>query len=163
MSEPFRVRDCTCPNAPHPDGDVVFFPPQLDLNAGLAVTSAIANASDEDELEVRLRRALFVWGPDGWNLMEEDKKGELVPKPFDRRRLEAEFGWNAGGFEIAEEANRRFSEAAIAPLAARLKRLSANGATGSSSSPKRRTKAGTPKPSASSSPTPSAASTAPTP
>ena len=113
--------------------------------------------------EVRLRRALFVWGPDGWNLMEEDKKGELVPKPFDRRRLEAEFGWNAGGFEIAEEANRRFSEAAIAPLAARLKRLSANGATGSSSSPKRRTKAGTPKPSASSSPTPSAASTAPTP
>ena len=159
MSEEFRVRDCACPEAPHPDGDVVFFPPQLDLNAGLAVTSAIANAADEDELEVRLRRALFVWGPDGWNLA--DDKGR--PKPFDRRRLEAEFGWNAGGFEIAEEANRRFSEAAIAPLAARLKRLSANGATGSSSSPKRRTKAGTPRPSASSSPTPSTVSTVPTP
>ena len=44
MSDPFRVRDCTCLDTPHPDGDVVFFPPQLDLNAGLAVTSAIANS-----------------------------------------------------------------------------------------------------------------------
>ena len=158
MSEEFRVRDCACPEAPHPDGDVVFFPPQLDLNAGLAVTSAIANATDEDELEVRLRRALFVWGPDGWNLADE--KGR--PKPFDRRQLEAEFGWNAGGFEIAEEANRRFSEAAIAPLAAKLARLSGNGRTASSSS-RKRTKAGTPKPSESSSPVSSAASTVPTP
>ena len=153
MSEPFRVRDCTCPNAPHADGDVVTFPPQLDLNAGLAVTSAIANATDEEELEVRLRRALFVWGPDGWNLA--DDKGR--PKPFNRKELEAEFGWNSGGFEIAEEANRRFSEAAIAPLAAKLARLSANGRTGGSSS-RKRTKAGMPKQSESSSPVSSAAS-----
>src|SRR5438477_10834875 len=98
MSDPFRVRDCTCPDTPHPDGDVVFFPPQLDLNAGLAVTSAIANATDEDELEVRLRRALFIWGPDGWNLMEQNEKGKLVPKPFDRRQLETEFTWETGAF-----------------------------------------------------------------
>ena len=154
MSEEFRVRDCACPDVPHSDGDSVTFPPQLDLNAGLAVTSAIANATDEDELEVRLRRALFIWGPDGWNLADD----EGHPRPFDRKQLEAEFTWNSGGFEIAEEANRRFGEAAIAPLAARLKRLSANGQTGGSSSPRKRMKAGTPKRSASSSPASSAAS-----
>ena len=159
MSEEFRVRDCACPDVPHSDGDSVTFPPQLDLNAGLAVTSAIANATDEDELEVRLRRALFIWGPNGWNLV--DDKGH--PKPFDRKQLETEFTWNSGGFEIAEEANRRFGEAAIAPLAARHKRLSANGRTGGSSSPRRRTRAGTRKQSASSSPTSSAASSASTP
>lgn len=133
---------------------MVFFPPQLDLNAGLAVTSAIANAADEDELEVRLRRALFVWAPNGWNLV--DDKGK--PKPFDRRQLEAEFTWESGAFEISEEANRRFSQAAIAPLVAKLAKLSANGRTGSSSSRKRATKAGTKPPSASSSPASSAAS-----
>src|SRR5690349_5490052 len=117
MPEIVPVRPCTCPDTPHPEGDGVSFPPQLDLNAGLAVTSAIANATDEDELEVRLRRALFVWGPDGWNLA----------KPFDRKQLEAEFPWGSGGFEIAEEANRRFSAEAIAPLAAKLAKLSASG------------------------------------
>ena len=104
------------------------------------MTSAIANALDEEDLEVRLRRALFLYGPDGWNLAE----------PFDRRQLAARFGWADGGFEIAEEANRRFAAEALAPLAKRAAKLSANGRTGSSSSRTSKRRSGKPALSASS-------------
>lgn len=146
-----RVRECRCPETPHLEGDTVTFPPRLGLDAGLAVTFAIQHSSDESELEVKLGRALFIWGPSGWNLL--DDKGK--PRDFDRKLLEQEFPWEDGGLEIAEQANSMYSAAALDPLFRRQIALSRNGQTATSRSPTRKTKRGTPPPSASSSDEPS--------
>jgi hypothetical protein len=147
-----RVRDCRCPDSPHPDGDTVTFPPRLGLNAGLAVALALQEAETEDEGKVLLGRALFFWGPDGWNLTDEKGK----PRDFDRKLLEAEFPWEDGGLEIAERADGLYSGTALAPLVRRRLALLKSGRTKSSSSPSRTRKTGTRKPSASSSAEPPA-------
>ena len=39
-----RIGDCACPDAPHPDGDVVYMRPTVSLVLGLACERIIANA-----------------------------------------------------------------------------------------------------------------------
>jgi hypothetical protein len=67
-----RVRDCACPDAPHPDGDIVYLRPKIGLEGGIAAQQALAKADGDVEVLTRLWLSLFVrYGATGWNLRDE--------------------------------------------------------------------------------------------
>jgi len=138
-SIPVRIRDCTCPQTPHPDGDFLYFAPKLSLEAGLAAAVAIRdNADDEIALQAALGRVLFLYNVMDWNLTDE--KGHK--RPFVRRELEAAVPWEDGGYVAAEKADDLYSAVALSPLVRKMRDLSSAGRTGNSRSPKRRTQTG---------------------
>lgn len=157
MSDLFtlRVRDCTCPESPHPDGDEIYFAPHCTLAAGMAAVYAVKEAGDDPmAFEALVGRALLFYNLIGWNFVTLDAKGRQEPIIFERSRIEELLPWDQGGFEAAERANDLYAKDVIAPLLARMQRTSGAGRTAKRTRPTRRTRSGVAKPSGSSSPTP---------
>jgi hypothetical protein len=155
-----RVRDCQCPDTPHPDGDVVYLLPHLSLEGGAAAElDLIASQSIEDRerathwLLARWTSTYVRYGAVGWNWTQLDERGRPEPLPFDIELLLADYRISK---EIANKANELYSEAVMGPLLEaaqpppnRAQRRSRTGRTASSTS---RRRGSTPSASRSSSP-----------
>lgn len=131
MSEPVevRVRDCACPNTPHPDGDVVFLAPKLSLAGGLAASADISTALGNGTMLAELWLVTFVkHGAIGWNLLDED--GD--PVPFDVRVLLDDYDL---AMPVAEKADELYGDTVARPFLTRLKAISRRGPTAPSTSP----------------------------
>jgi hypothetical protein len=104
-----RVRDCACPDAPHPDGDIVYLRPKIGLEGGIAAQQALAKADGDVEVLTRLWLSLFVrYGATGWNLRDE---GGAVP--FDVDALLADY---ALSWAVAEKAEELYGDDVMRPL-----------------------------------------------
>lgn len=154
-----RVRDCACPDTPHPDGDCVYLRPTLSMEGGVAaeydliLTADIADEQRRVFAYLAKLTATFVrYGVADWNFMRHDAQGRLEPLPFDVETLVSDY---ALARLIGAKANELYSEAVLDPLleAARAAtpptKPSRTGRTGSSTS---RRKGSTRSPRRSSSP-----------
>lgn len=131
---PVRMRDCSCPGQPHAAGDFAYLKPQADLSIGLAAHTAIFNSgTDVEELQVALGKAYTVNGIHHWDLLNAEGK----PLPVSKAAVEA-LSWAAIA-PVADKASMLYSDEVLAPLQARASKLSPNGRTKGSTSPKRRT------------------------
>lgn len=161
-----RVRDCACPDTPHPDGDEVYLLPALSLEGGAAAEfDLLDNQPAEDATPADARKVtlalLAAWtktyvqyGAVGWNWLRPNEQGKAEPIPFDVDVLLADYSLSR---LVAERANALYSEAVMGPLVAAAQAASPNRqsrrsrttrTTGSTS----RRRAPTSKPPASSSP-----------
>lgn len=124
MTEPFRFRDCACPGSPHPNGDTVTFRLRLDFDAALEALQRIFDGPADS------RRAMKVYllrGPEAWNLLDEDGEPvDLTPEALEELPF-------ADQYEIAEAADTIYGSQVLSPLERRMKRLSGNGPTSSTS------------------------------
>lgn len=160
-----RVRDCTCPDTPHPDGDEVYLLPSLSLEGGAAAELDLIESGTISDDRRRTTALLARWtstyvryGAVGWNWLEVGESGRPEPVPFDVDTLLADYRLSRA---VAEKANELYAEAVLGPLLAaaaepplnRQQRRSRTGSTAGSTSARR---AATSKPPASSSPDPSA-------
>lgn len=118
-----RVRDCTCPGSPHPDGDLVYLNPSLPFLGGVAARSVLAAFGDPVVAEETLGRVYLRHGVIGWNLL--DARGR--PRTFSAEGVEAEFPWSTGGRAIVEACDDLYQEEILAPLRERLGLLSEPG------------------------------------
>ena len=79
---PVPVGECRCPDAPHPDGDIVYLRPRLGLAAGVMVQSVVTEASTRvprpvtAEITAALVETYVLHGVADWNLASGD-----VPVP----------------------------------------------------------------------------------
>jgi hypothetical protein len=151
---PVWFRDCTCPGTPHPDGDVAELRPYLDYPGGVEALAAIQRAladTDRDvladpSLDVEAHRlaktaeyavpVMIGRGVVAWNVVDEDG-----PVPVTRERLAA-LRWE-DAYELGERADDIYGVQIFAPLGRRPLVSSANGPTGGSTPPRRRS---SPKP-----------------
>jgi hypothetical protein len=142
-----RVRDCACPDAPHPDGDIVYLREKISLEGGLAAHRDIVTANGDEFELVALWRSTFVrHNAVGWNLLDE--QGAAVP--FDVAVLVDDFEF---AYPVSEQAVEQYKDAVLAPLGVRPSQTSKAGPTVVSMSARKRS---TRKPPASSSPDASA-------
>jgi hypothetical protein len=125
-----NIGACGCPNAPHPDGDVVYLAPQLSMAGGMAAQAAIsAGISDSLVLQEMLAEIWIRHGVVGWNLVDEN--GDL---PLDAATVKAALPFGKGGRLVAERADELYAEDILAPLVQRLKNTSQRGSTTGSTS-----------------------------
>lgn len=165
---PVRVGDCECAGHPHDgqdghdDGDIVWLKPGVDLDLGLAIEAARGSALPRDDegkvkpisvaaalhlIEKAMGSAYIAYGVTRWNFLNDDGTPiDLTPDNAVRA-----LPWDKGGALVAERADDLYSPAVTAPLLARQRQLSAPGPTASSTSRTPRRKAGTRRPSRSSS------------
>lgn len=125
--DPFRFRDCGCPNTPHDgkddraDGDTVTFRERLPFAAGVEAISLIFDGKTPKAMSA-MDVYLFE-GPESWNLLDERGK----PVPLTREAIEAlPF---EDQYEIADHGDDLYRDAVIAPLVRRTKASSATGPT----------------------------------
>ena len=129
---PVRVRDCACPDTPHPDGDVVYLAPMLGLEAGIrAEQDLIAAAGDADQLTRRWLDTFLRYSTTGWNLTGEGG----APVPFDVEVLIAD--WRLAR-PVANAAADLYSDAVLAPFVKAPAPPSPTGPTVRTTSPIRR-------------------------
>jgi hypothetical protein len=139
--EPVRVRDCACPNTPHPDGDVVYIAAKLPFQGGLiANQQAIAQAEavrkgDTNQLQNLWLETFVRYGARDWNFVDAD--GD--PVPFDIEELLADYSL---ALPVAEKANDLgYGDAAMAPFLRQPAKPSVNGQTPATTSrPRSRTR-----------------------
>lgn len=150
-----RVRDCVCPDTPHPDGDEVYLLPSLSLEGGAAAEMDLLDTQSIEDEHRRTLALLARWtatyvryGAVGWNWLRLDDKGKAEPIPFDVEVLLADYTLSRS---VAEKANELYASAVMNPLLLAVS-SSPTGRTGSSTSKRR---ASTRKASKSSSATPS--------
>jgi len=80
-----RVRDCACPDTPHPDGDVVYMSPTVGLELGMAAEMDMGSVADLPDnrkftaLVARWGVTYVLYGAIGWNFTDEKRE----PVPFD--------------------------------------------------------------------------------
>lgn len=122
-----RVRDCTCPGTPHPEGDVVYLAPKLSMRAGMAA-AAIAEGTNSIEIANGLADVYLRFGVLGWNLLDDDGRARV----FTPAGVEAEFPYGEGGAEISEACDGLYAQDIIRPLRRRLAQVSGRGSTGNS-------------------------------
>lgn len=154
---PVKVRSCTCPGSPHPDGDVVYLPPTIGLMDGLAAEQALfdldvshpirpgladqAEAGDARAIaeltDIANRRFLalrpswfpmFVRQASGWNVVDQD--GERVP--FD---INVVLGDYAMARKVADAAAELYQEPLLAPFMTPPAKPSRNGRTAGGTHP----------------------------
>jgi hypothetical protein len=130
---PVRVRDCACPDTPHPDGDVVYLRPTLSLAGGIAAQQdLVASDGNTEELIRRWFSTYVRYGAVGWNFLDE-----AGPVPFTVETLLDDFTL---GSPVAEMADTLYSEAVLAPLGLSRSRTSPTGPTAASTSRTRRSR-----------------------
>lgn len=130
MGEPVavRVRDCACPDTPHPDGDEVYVAPTPSLQLGLEAQRDIRESLGSGSMLAERWLVTFVrYGALGWNFHDEDG-----PIPFDVDVLLADFTLAS---PVAERCDELYGEAVTRPLLTRLRTISQRGPTGGSMSP----------------------------
>ena len=125
---PVRVRDCACPDTPHPDGDVVYLAPTLSLAGGIAATQdRLAAGLDADDLTRRWLVTFVRYGAIGWNWLDDAGK----PRPFDVNVLLED---HTLGTPVSDAAADRYSEDLLRPLAPRPSATLQHGPTAGSTS-----------------------------
>jgi hypothetical protein len=136
--EPVRVRDCSCPNKPHEDGDIVYVSPTLPMRGGLVANrQAIARATEvasgkSSNLEDDWLETFVRYGSLAWNLL--DAQGDSVP--FDVELILADYSMAR---LIAEKANDLgYGDAVMAPFLRTPAKPSRNGRTPGTTSARRR-------------------------
>lgn len=163
-----RVGDCECAGHPHDgqegrdDGDWVWLKPKVDLDLGLAIQAARGSAVPRNEkgelatvspavyfhlIEKAMGMAYIAYGITRWNFLEDDGS----PTPLSPDNAVRALPWDKGGSIVSDKADDLYSPAITAPLLARARERSERGRTGTSTSRTRKPKAGTRKPSRSSS------------
>lgn len=161
--EPIRIRDCACPGAPHPDGDLVRLRPKLPAVAGAEASTVLYLNPDPARRQGLLYGVLLVGGIGWWNLLDAKKR----PVSINEQTVLEEIDWGGGGKQLFNVVMERYGEALFgrpnadeadetAPLVP--SESSSSGPTAGSTSATPESSEKPPRPSKSSSPT----STAPT-
>lgn len=93
---PVRVRDCTAPQTPHPEGHNVFVAPTISLEGGIEAERAMLDIAGKDfpNDAMRIRALTYAWAPifvrhgaQDWDFCDEN--GD--PIPFDVDTLMADY------------------------------------------------------------------------
>jgi len=135
------IGPCGCTGTPH-DGDEVYLARHLSMTGGMAAQAAISESDgDAIRLQELLARIWISHGIVGWNLVDAD--GD--PLPVDTANVAARLPYGKGGMAVAERADDLYAEDILAPLRARLKRLSQLGSTDSGPRPTSRAAGSTKK------------------
>ena len=122
MGEPIevRVRDCACPDTPHPEGDEVYLLPSLSLEGGAAAELDLMDSGSITDEKRRTTALLARWtatyvryGAVGWNWLRLGESGRPEPVPFDVDVLLADYRLSRS---VAEKANELYAEAVLGPL-----------------------------------------------
>ena len=124
-----RIRDCTCPDKPHEEGDGVYLAPSLSAEGGIEAEQAIIGVKD---VEVLTRKWLIIFvrhGATGWNLLGDDG-----PVPFDVDELLADW---ALARPVAVRAGELYQAAVAAPFQPEPAKRSGNGRTPATTSRRR--------------------------
>jgi hypothetical protein len=136
-----RFRDCSCPGYPHPDGDVAYLRPHLDLAGGSEALRAVSVLSENDkgetvwklapssEFQERLWPIYLRRGVVSWNVVDEDGPvpvEEVANLPYPE------------AYELADKADDIYGGEVLAPLAKRMSRLLEAGPTFGSTPPARK-------------------------
>lgn len=124
------MRDCDCPDKPHPNGDEVYLYPNLTFDGGAAATAALREGVGTSDLGRALGHAYLQWQVAGWNLVDDEGKGV----PYDKALLLSD--WNLGR-PVAERADEMYSEDLLRPLVASVSTSSAPGPTIPQTSPRK--------------------------
>lgn len=121
-----RVRDCTCTDTPHPEGDFVYLHPALTMVGGMAAQGAI-NGADGDSIVLQelLARVWISHGVQSWNLVD----GRGKPRPISADAILDEFPYSKGGRLIADACDNLYADEILDPLRERLGMLSDLGST----------------------------------
>jgi hypothetical protein len=125
---PVEFAECPCPGTPHPDGDTIWFKPELDVPSGFAFSGAFAElAVDERGLTVEqaLGMSYLIAGIAKWTFLD----GAGKPIPATRAMIER-LKWSPAVSDVANLAARRYGQDALLPLVGRAQRRSLNGRTG---------------------------------
>lgn len=134
-----NVGACRCPGGlptPHPDGDIVTLVPELSVPMGIAIARTMNGADPTlPAMNAAVTAGYLEPAPAGgimgWTFL--DALGESEPiTPEAIARL---IPWAQGGLEVAEEADRLYGSALMAPFQRRMERLSPAGPTDDSTSP----------------------------
>jgi hypothetical protein len=130
---PVRFRDCTCPGTPHPDGDVAYLRPYLDLAGGAAALAAIAKSDGTEGGIAPLVGPVYLrHGVHSWNVVDED--GPVPVEAVNELRWE-------DAYDLAEKADDLYGEQVLAPLVRRMSQPSKAGPTnGSTPRPRKSSK-----------------------
>jgi hypothetical protein len=129
-----RVGDCTCPDGPHPDGDVIYLAPKPSLRLGLAAERILieAGTAGTEATTDALMEAFVSHGAVGWNLEYINGKGRPEPKPFAVADILAD--WSVARL-VAEKANDLYADIILRPFLEALARPSPTGQTDATTSP----------------------------
>jgi len=135
------------PSAPNlvvvPDGNVVTLHPRATMAIGMAAMAVLKEAGGSASILEGLLSEVYVrLGIESWSF----------PDPVGPESIARLLPFEDGGLEVAEAADRLYSEAVFAPLARRLSRLSPSGPTGGTTPPASPPGSTPPTPSAPSSP-----------
>lgn len=132
--DPFRFRDCGCPNKPHDgkdgrdDGDTVMFRPRLPFTAGVdALRRILDTPGDTEGHAVNALPVYLLEGPEAWNLV--DQAGNPVPLTHAALN-ELPF---SDQYEIGNHGDDLYGGEVLAPLLNKMKNSSKTGPTGASS------------------------------
>lgn len=112
---PVPVGACRCPDAPHPDGDVVYLFPKLGLEGGIAVQSALAIGDTPTAKLHGMYVALIEHGVADWTIT--NGTGEKLA--INPASIRAALPWMEGGSAVANAAFEQYGEVVTGPLAAR--------------------------------------------
>lgn len=104
---------CDCPEqSRHPDGDTIFLPPELGLDAGIEVQAAFEVAQSAQERLAGMYRVLFEHQIADWTKVDETGSKIPVTSATVRQHLP----WQKGGNAVAVKMQELYGEAMLAPF-----------------------------------------------
>lgn len=137
-----RVGECQCPGTPHPDGDIVYLRPKLDLRGGFRVKrrlielnqAALGEETTESEklaeLEIALAEVYLDEGIAAWNLVDEEGQERPLSPEALREHLFSDY---SRAEEASNTADDLYRPAVLDPLVQRavssLQATQTNGST----------------------------------
>ena len=132
-----RFRDCSCPDTPHPDGDIAYLRPYLDYAGGAEALSSVTIVSDDGTSRLRevvewpehIGPVFIKRGVVDWNVVDENGPVPLHPALEELRWEDA--------YELADRADDLYGGQVLAPLVKRMSMSSKAGRT-NGSTPRRR-------------------------
>lgn len=146
-----RLSRCYCPGEPHPDGDRFVLHAELPIPAGIAAITALAQVGASGDAAAALINALLLNGGIAeWNLVDDEAR----PLPINADNVARRVTWQKGGVELSNAAfaqwvnGKDLTPFGLTSSASRTAESSPNGRTATSTSPKTRSSAKPPAPSA---------------
>lgn len=150
-----KLRRCYCPQNPHADGDRFVLHAELPIPAGIAAITALAQVGEAGDAAAALINALLLNGGIAeWNLVDLDDKGNPYPLPINADNVARRVTWQKGGVELSNAAfaqwvnGKDLTPFGLTSSRSRTGESSPNGQTATSTSPRTRSSAKRPAPSA---------------
>lgn len=149
------LKQCYCPQSPHADGDRFVLHAELPIPAGIAAITALAQVGTSGDAAAALINALLLNGGIAeWNLIDLDGNGNAYLLPINADNVARRVTWQKGGVELSNAAfaqwvnGKDLTPFGLTSSVSRTAASSPNGQTATSTSPRTRSSARHPAPSA---------------